>query len=240
MGLDIKNPIPLHVQLKDTLVQQISQGHYKEKIPSERELMEQFSVSRSTVREAVSILVREGLLEKKHGKGTFVSLKPVQEWLRELNSFTETINKMGMKPGSKLLSHGIGTSPENISDVHNFEQSYLIKRLRFADDIPIAIEKHYYPVELGKKLSTYDLDNVVLYDILEKDLGIVFWEAEQIITSHHPTKEDAKHLGVDELTCLLVTERMITNPDGNLVEYYEGNFRSDMYSFVIKMSRKSE
>ncbi|MFC4769747.1 GntR family transcriptional regulator [Effusibacillus consociatus] len=235
MALDIHNPIPLHVQLKNILEDQIKQGYYKEKIPSERELMEMYSVSRSTVREAVSILVHEGILEKKHGKGTFVSLKPVQEWLR-MTSFTETIKKMGIK----LLDHGIVSTPENLSDVTGFDdQCYYIKRLRLKENVPIAIENQYYPLELGQKLAQYDLNTAVLYDILEGDLAINFWEAEQIITCGHPTKEDASYLGVSETTCLLITERMINDPDGNLVEYYKGFFRSDMYSFVMKMSRKS-
>ena len=126
MELDFNNPIPLHAQLKIILEDQIVQGYYKDKIPSERELMDMYSVSRSTVREAVSILVREGILEKRHGKGTFVSLKPVQEWLKMI-SFTETTKNMAIK----LLNHGRVNTPENISDANGFgKESYHIKRLR--------------------------------------------------------------------------------------------------------------
>jgi len=235
MELDIKNPIPLHVQLKNILEDQIKHGYYKEKIPSERELMEMYSISRSTVREAVSILVREGVLEKVHGKGTFVNLKPVQEWL-SMTSFTETIKQMGIQ----LLDHGIVPTPENIKNVNGFDDNcYYIKRLRLKGQVPIAIENHYYPLELGQELTKYDLNKAVLYDVLEGDLAINFWEAEQIITTGHPSKEDAVHLDVSEKMCLLVTERMINDPDGHLVEYYRGFFRSDMYSFVMKMSRKT-
>lgn len=235
MELDFNNPIPLHAQLKIILEDQIVQGYYKDKIPSERELMDMYSVSRSTVREAVSILVREGILEKRHGKGTFVSLKPVQEWLKMI-SFTETTKNMAIK----LLNHGRVNTPENIADAHGFgEESYHIKRLRLQGDTPIAIELHYYPLELGGKLTKYDLDTTVLYDVLEGDLNIDFSEAEQIITCGYPTKEDSNHLGVAETMCLLITERMIFDSEGNLVEYYKGLFRSDMYSFAMKMSRKN-
>lgn len=234
MELDLKSPIPLHFQLKEILEQQILQGHYKEKIPSERELMEMYEVSRSTVREAVSTLVHEGILEKRHGKGTFVSTKPVQEWLK-MTGFSEVIKQMGIK----LLDYGVVPTPENLENVNGFDdESFHIKRLRFKGDTPIAIEHHYYPLEFREKLAGYDLNEIILYDVLEGDLGIHFWEAEQIITCAHPNKEDAEHLGVPESLCLLVNERMITDPEGNLVEYYKGLFRSDMYSFVMKMSRK--
>ncbi|MGG0846354.1 GntR family transcriptional regulator [Peribacillus simplex] len=235
MELDFKNPIPLHAQLKTILENQILEGYYKDKIPSERELMDMYSVSRSTVREAVSILVREGILEKRHGKGTFVSLKPVQEWLKMI-SFTETTKSMGIK----LLDHGRVLTPENIADANGFEdESYHIKRLRLQGDVPIAIELHYYSLDLGQKLTKFDLSTTVLYDALEGDLNINFCEAEQIITCGFPTKEDAEHLGITEAMCLLITERMIFDSDGNLVEYYKGLFRSDMYSFAMKMSRKN-
>lgn len=233
MELDINNPIPLHVQLKNILESQIMEGYYKDKIPSERELMDMYSVSRSTIREAVSALVREGILEKRHGKGTFVSIKPVKEMLK-MAGFTETIKNMEIK----LLEQGVVLAPENINNVNGFtDECYYIKRLRLKDGVPIAIEKQYYPLELGQKLSEYDLNKILLYDTLEKDLSIIFWEAEQIITCGHPIENDAADLGVSESTCLLINERMIWDPEGNMVEYYKGFFRSDMYSFVMKMSR---
>lgn len=235
MELDSNNPIPLHVQLKNILENQILQGYYKDKIPSERELIDMYSVSRSTVREAVSTLVREGVLEKRHGKGTFVSLKPVQEWLKMI-SFSETTKNMGIK----LLDYGHVVTPENIADANGFEdEAYYIKRLRLKNDIPIAIELHYYPIEIGNKLADYDLNTTLLYDALEEDLHINICDAEQIITCGSPTKEDAEHLSISDTMSLLITERMIYDVEGNIVEYYKGLFRSDMYSFVMKMSRKN-
>ncbi|UOF89840.1 GntR family transcriptional regulator [Fodinisporobacter ferrooxydans] len=233
MELDSNNPIPLHVQLKNILENQIRQGYYTDKIPSERELMEMYSVSRNTVREAISNLVNEGILEKIHGKGTFISLRQVQEWLK-MTSFTETIKTKGIK----LLDQGIISTPDNISNAHGFDdRCFYVKRLRLEGNIPIAIETHYYPLELGQKLSQYDLNKVILYDALEQDLKVVFWEAEQIITCEHPSEEEAEQLDIPQSMCLLVNERMISDPEGNLVEYYKGLFRSDMYSFAMKMSR---
>lgn len=234
MGLDADNPIPLHVQLKSILETRILQGQFKDRIPSEKDLMEMFSVSRSTVREAVSTLVREGIVERRHGKGTFVSMKPVQDWLL-MTSYTEIVKNLKIQ----LLDYGVVEPPENIQNVHGFdEKSYHIKRLRSKDNLPVAIEKHYYPIEIGCQLAYYDLNSTILYDVLESDLGVSLWEAEQIITCGY-SQEDAIDLGVDESMCLLIIERMITNPEGHLVEYYKGLYRSDMYSFVMKMNRKN-
>lgn len=238
MELDVHNPIPLHVQLKEILKNEILQGSFTERIPSERELMDTYSVSRTTVREAISALVREGVLEKIHGKGTFVCFRPVEEWLGQLSSYTETIESMGMKPGIKLLSHGASYSPKNMSLKLGVENFYVIERLRFANDIPVAIERHYYPLEIGLKLVEYDLNTAILYDVLELSMGVTLWEAEQFITSGPPAKEDARHLEIPQTSCVLLTERLTKDPDGNAIECLRGVFRSDMYAFRIKTARK--
>lgn len=239
MELDYKNPVPLHIQLKLILENKIFEGEYKEKIPSEREIMELYSVSRSTVRESINQLVREGILEKKHGKGTFISLKPIQDWLGTLKSTTETIQEMGMKPGAKLINHGIIKSNKTIKALCGFDFSYFIKRIRYADDLPIAIENQYYPVDIGEKLAKHDIDKATLYDLLENELEIKLGDAEQIITSGHFHDEDANYLEVSPSSCALIIERVLYDNDGEVVEYQEGFYRADMYSFSINLSRKN-
>ena len=86
--IDEEKPIPYHLQVKEILKKEILDDKYAEKIPSERELMERFKVSRTTIREAVNHLVNEGLLEKLHGKGTFIKKhRPIQDWLLIIEQF---------------------------------------------------------------------------------------------------------------------------------------------------------
>ncbi|ASN06107.1 GntR family transcriptional regulator [Virgibacillus necropolis] len=240
MSLEFDGPVPLHVQLKQILRDEIMNGYYKKKIPSERELMEHYSVSRTTVRMAVSMLVHEGILEKSHGKGTFISNVPVQDWLGSFSSFTETVKNMGMKPGSKLLYYGKKSIPEKIKQVLEVEEFYLIERLRFADDIPMAIEKHYYSTEIGNELEKYDLDSAVLYDVLESSLGINLWKAKQSITSGQAIEQDSKCLDIPESSSVLLSERLIYDPNGKPIEFLKSIFRPDMYSFNIEMMRTRE
>ncbi|MEW6663246.1 MAG: GntR family transcriptional regulator [Bacillota bacterium] len=237
MVLDIHSPIPLHVQLKEIMRKEIGQGNYTSKIPSERELMDRFSVSRTTVREAVSALVRDGFLEKIHGKGTFITTHKVNEWLGNIKSFTETVKSMGMEPGIRLLFQGIKSSPE-IAEILGVKEYYAIERLRYADDEPVAIERTYYPLETGLKLAEYDLNKATLYTLLES-IGIILHEAEQKITGAMPTEEDARLLGISPSTSVLAAERLTSNPYGQIVEYYYSIFRTDKYAFCIKMSRKN-
>lgn len=237
--IDTNNPVPYHLQIKDILAKEIVNGTYKERIPSERDLMDRFSVSRTTIREAISHLVSEGVLERIHGKGTFISQKPpVHEWLDSLNSLTETVKKMGMVPGSKLLHSGMVKKDRFISEILNVEQYFTIERLRTADATPIAIERHYYRREIGKRLVEYDLASTTIYDLLEQDLGIEIEEAEQFISSKVVSEEDAMDLDIPPDSNVLCVERLMTDANGETIEYYTSIFRPDMYVFRMKTKRK--
>lgn len=118
------------------------------------------------------------------------------------------------------------------------DEYYTIERLRYADDIPIAIEKHCYPKEIGNKLKNFDLNSAVLYDLLQFSLGIKLWRAQQMIKSGKLTKKDAEHLDIDQSSGVLLSERLITDPNDRSVEFLQSVFRSDMYAFNIELVQR--
>ena len=237
--INYENPIPLHIQIKDLIKSEIVNGKYKDKIPSERELMERFSVSRSTIREAINHLVHEGILQKVHGKGTFIATKKsVQEWLNVLNSFTETVQNMGMKPGAKLLYTNTIAACEKVKSILKEDSLFTLARLRTANELPIAIERHYYGKKIGMQLQQYDLETSTIYNLIEKELGIVIVEAEQIIRCKKISDEDAAHLKIERGTNVLSVERIITGLNAEPIEYYTSIFHPDIYSLRIKTKRE--
>ncbi|QKY70129.1 GntR family transcriptional regulator [Lentibacillus sp. CBA3610] len=238
MQLNYESSISLHVQLKGIIEKQIASGELTGKIPTEREFMAYYNISRSTVREAINLLVREGILEKRHGSGTFVSLKPIHQWLGNLTSTTDMIRQMGWEPGAKLIDHYIMTPSAYIQEKIGSKEVYFIKRVRYADNIPVGVESHYYPVAIGKALSEYDLNDVTLYEIEQNELGIWFAEASQTIGGGIIPDEDAGHLNVPKQLPVLVAERVIKEQDGSTVEFEKAYYRSDMYNFQIHLSRK--
>jgi len=236
---DTDSPVPYHFQIRDLLKQEIADGAYQEKVPSERELMERFSVSRTTIREAVNHLVNDGILEKVHGKGTFIKRnKQVHEWLHAIHSLTDTVKQMGMKPGSKLLFSGEVAPPESIAHYMKKDRLHLIKRLRTADGEPIAIESHYYSPELGAALDTYDLQSITIYEVLENDLNVTLHEAEQAITCKPLQKEDAAHLQLETGINGMVVDRLIKDAAGQPIEYYTSVVKPEMYVFRLKMTKQ--
>lgn len=239
MPLDYINSIPLYIQLKEKIEKHISEGLYKDKIPSEREFMDEYYVSRSTVRQAIDELVKEGILEKRPGKGTYVCRKHINDWLGSLSSTTETIERMGMVPGAKLVESKVIMLPNHLQEITGLSEAYFIKRIRYADNIPIGIESHYYPINLGEKIVSYDLNKVTLYDLLENYFGIPTLQADQVIRADKVTADDAKLLNISTNDSILVANRKLVDIQGNFVEFEHARYRSDMYSFRIKLSRKN-
>lgn len=239
MEIDKKSVIPLHVQLKNILKECICSNKFTDKIPSERELMDQFSVSRSTVRQAIDALVMEGVLEKVHGRGTFVTLRPLEEWLGNLSTFNEIIKEMGMKPSIKIIYKGFITPPQEVAQLFETNNKvYYLKRLRYANDIPISLEEQYYPLDIGQKLDKYNLQDTAIYDLLETSLGITLWEAEQVITCSIPNQDECTLLELDSPLSTLLTERILFDINNKPVEFEKSIFRSDMYSFRIRLTRQ--
>ena len=235
--LNPKNPIPLHIQLRNEIEEKIAQGTYKEKIPSEREFMDEYSISRSTVREAISQLVNDGLVEKRHGKETFILNKPIQAWLGNLLSTTEIITNMGMQSKIELLEHGIVESSSEVKNALGSDKAYLIKRLRLANNIPIAIETQFYPIQIGVELESYDLQNGTIYDILENDLKIKLYEADELITSEKISKKDSELLKLDNNQNALYLERRVYDEMGHIIEFCKTSYNPTMYSIQFKSKR---
>lgn len=106
--LDHSKNEALYLQIKDILVRRIQEGVWAEYslIPTERELMKEFNVSRSTVRQAISILVQTGLLEKTQGRGTIVKPQKLVGRLGRLKGFAEEVAEKGQDPQSKLIRAG--------------------------------------------------------------------------------------------------------------------------------------
>ena len=122
---------PVYIQIHNQIKKDIEAGKWKigEKIPSERELAENFSVSRMTLRQAIQTLVDEGILERKIGSGTFVARKKVQEKMSGITSFTEITEAQGKVPTSKTVSYLITIPSLSESEKLNLDDNQKVLRM---------------------------------------------------------------------------------------------------------------
>lgn len=169
MGIDKNSPIPVYYQLKEVIKEKIKENFWKvgQCIDSERELSEEYGVSRMTVRQALGELVREGLLIREKGKGTFVCEPKIKQ--RDMMSFSESANKFGVKHKTEVAEFQKIKTPPELIDSLVFEEVYKITRLRIVDEIIIGVETVYIPTDYCGFLNE-ELLQGSLYKLL-KDFG---------------------------------------------------------------------
>lgn len=236
------SPIPLYHQLAQILRSQIRSGVFQPgaKLPPERELMNLYGVSRNTVRQAIDLLAREGLLQRDQGRGTFVSRPKLRLGVMQLTSFTEDMLERNLKPSSKLLRRSIEIPPEQVADALGLapgEKAILIERLRFADDTPMALNTSYFVLALCPGLAQEDVESQSIYWLLENKYGLRIARAEQTIRATSASHQEAVLLAVPPGAPLLVVEGVAIAEDERRVEYLRSIYRSDRYEFTVNPIR---
>lgn len=239
--LDKQSPVPMYVQIEDYLKNQILQGNFVigVAIPSERELADTFGVSRMTVRQSITNLVIGGLLYREKGRGTYVATPKIEQPLSGLTSFTEDMQSRGMKPSNKLV--GFEKVIPEIDIAHELqlakdEEVFIVKRIRYADDKPMAIERSYLPVKLVPDL---ELDNIEgsLYSFIEKDKRLIISHASQRMEAVLVKKEDAEYLQIYMPSAVLMIERISYLTNDVPIEVVRSTYRADRYKFISEIRR---
>lgn len=233
--------IPLYHQIKEILIARISAGEWEsgDLIPSEVKLMEEFKVSRTTIRQAITVLVQEGLLEKRQGRGTTVKSLKLTGSLGRLTGFAEEIMERGYVPKSQLLKaeyrKDLFIEKKNLNIPADGEV-LSIHRLRFIDDEPIAIEKTSWPKYIGDILLQHDLSGAKYYQILEEN-KMYLKNANETIAAINATPYEAELLGVSPGTALLQMKRLSYGVNDEPIEFTVTKFRSDLYQYKIDLHR---
>lgn len=238
-SIDNSVPVALYYQLKQILINKIVSNEWKpgDKIPTELELCKQYELSRITVRQALSELVNEGYLIRKQGKGTFVSLPRMEQNLMSFYSFTEEFRKRGYKVHNKVLDFKVLPADEKIQKKLNLDTPqkdvYYFIRLRYANDVVIAMESTYLPFHCFPDLTKEDIESHALYDIMRNKYGIIPDSAEEIFGATMLQTEQAKYFELKKGLPALEIERVTYGKEKDIIEYTEGVIRGDKFKFHI-------
>ncbi|MBO0601359.1 GntR family transcriptional regulator [Sporosarcina sp. E16_3] len=238
--LDKQSPVPMYAQIEDYLKSQILQGGFVigMAIPSERELTDTFGVSRMTVRQSITNLVNEGLLYREKGRGTYVATPKIEQPL-SLTSFTEDMLSRGMKPSNKLVSFEKKIPEIDIAQelqLAKGEEVFIVKRIRYADDKPMAIERSYLPVKLVPDLELNNIEGS-LYSFIEKDKRLIISHASQRMEAVLVNKEDAEFLQICMPSAVLMIERISYLTNDVPIEIVRSTYRADRYKFISEIRR---
>lgn len=241
-SIDPKSYKPLYLQISEILRNQIRKGDYAagDLLPSEHDLMVDYSVSRNTAQRAIEDLVRDSLAVRKQGKGTFVPKSIVEFGLHRLTSFSEEMQFKGLQPSAKVLVLGTIQADAYIAKYLEIELNdpiYQLIRVRYGDDNPMAFQRSYLPVSLCEGLDRYDFSRESLFTVLEEQFHLKISWQNQYIKPSISRQSEAEPLEIEVGTPLLFLEGVAYLERDIPIEYKKIYYRSDLYDFSMRSTR---
>lgn len=226
---------PIYLRLASILRDMVQRGDFAvgAALPSERDIAERMNVSRVTVRKTIDLLMREGVLSRKQGSGTFVAPR-IEQPSSMLAGFSEDLRRRGLVPSSVWLEKITATASPDEVIAFGLSVNARVKRfsrIRTADGEPLALEQATIP---EMYLPDPELVTDSLYSALER-LGHKPVTGLQRITASLATDTEAEHLGVPRGAAVLRIERRGYLPDGSMVEFTRSAYRGDRYDFVSEL-----
>jgi GntR family transcriptional regulator len=232
--------LPFYHQLYEILRGKIVRGEWRpgDMIPPESELIEQYEVSRVTVRQALDILVNEGLIYRQQGRGTFVAHPAVEQGLVRLINFTQDMCNRGFEPGTKVLFTALVPAPPDIAEklqIEPGEELACLERLRLADGEPMSIEKSHLIHRYCPGVLQHDFTSDSLREYLDRVYGIRWAYAKQVIRAILASSDLAHLLAVRLKSPLLCIERVSFTERNTPLEFLRIYYRADRYSLYSEL-----
>lgn len=232
--------VPLWQQLAALLRNRIYSGVYPAggPLPGELHLVEEFGVSRVTVRRALAELASEGLLVRRRGKATSVAA-----WVRPrpaaATGFVEDL--ISLFQATQLTGYQVeaAEAPAWVRRFLRRQAVIRVHRTRVRDGLPFSVSDSYLPVELGRRLDPADLKRLQILEILDDKLGAPVQEAEQHIEAIGAPAEVARELQVEPGAPVMRIDLFYRTEGGRPVACSRVHVRGDRYTYRARLFRRS-
>ena len=232
--LNPQSPIPLYHQLADILLQEIRSGAYPDgsRIPAEQRLAARYQIGRPTVRQAIDLLVRKGLLKRKRGSGTFVCSNKQEIGLFSLDGTLSAFYKKGVSVTTRILSKmrlkKVGQESDN---PFSGGKAYFFSRLTRVERVPVLIEEMYLHPEIFKDIDTVDMKGRSLSEIAAERYYLQPTGGKQNFRIGYPDEYMARHLSVSQDTPILEVHRFLNFPLADNAFFSKFRCRTDRFVF---------
>ena len=245
--LDKSSPIPLYLQLAGRLETLIAEGAHPvgTKLPGEEELARQYDLNRNTVRHALSLLVRNGLVRTERGVGTFVRrsrlLAPIHR-LDRITSFVDDFSLGEVEAEDALLAREKVRATHDLGDklgVPRGADLVRIDRLRLADGIPYVLERQYYDHARFGRLLEIDIQGS-LYRLLTREFAVDLHRSVQTLRAVRPPRHVAHKLEISTDVPCMFLESLTSDRHGRCLEVLQAYYRGDRYTFRVESGRYAD
>lgn len=228
---------PAYIEIGEQIERDISAGIYKSdaKLPTERELMEKYNVSRMTIRQVITNLAGRGLVYRIKGKGAFVQ-KEIFMKNQSFRSVASLMAERGISVVTKVLEMRMVIPDELVRlklNLEELEPAYLVKRVRIAANAPIAVEFNYLPCKLYPGFDQFNFAETSIYKTIESEYNFNIRYQKEVVSAVHAPENVAKILYSEEENiehCLRV-ENLVMNEDSCPLMLGLCYYHADRYSY---------
>lgn len=236
---------PRYRHLAKQLREAVTSGEYAPgaRLPTESELARRAGMSRGTVIKAIAELVSEGIVTKRQGAGSFVSLPALHRRSSRLVSFSETVIEQGRKASQRVLSYS-AADDEWARAMGAVEPSVELVRLRYVDGVAYAIHRSVVPQRVMDLLPAESLGQLIrggesnfsLYAAFDA-AGVEIERGSEHISARLATAAEAKQLNLATPAALMSVTRQSYGADGRLIEAVEALYDAETYSYDLELQR---
>jgi GntR family transcriptional regulator len=228
--------VPRYFEIEQALRARIAKLGPDDPLPSDAMLCAEFGVSRMTARNAVQRLAQEGIVYRVPGRGTFVAQAPTRRQASSLLSFSEEMRRQGRVPTSRVLE-------QRVREPTTFERARLrledggrvivLRRVRLADDVPMAVETAVFPESVAPVILGADLERRSLHEALLA-AGRIPTAGHASIAAEPATADDAGVLDLSVGQPLLVERRLILDDRALPLELTESRYAGERYGLDVR------
>jgi len=232
--LNPNSPIPLYRQLADLLLAKIRSGEYPvdARIPSEHHLSRTYRIGRPTARQATDLLVRQNVLVRRRGSGTYVRPRPKEVDLFSLAGTLSSFQEKGIRLITRILApmalKAIGKDGEN---PFSGGVAYRFSRIGSVDDLPVLLEEFYLDEVLFSGIDRLDLSHQSLSRIVAETYYMTPTGGKQNFRIGKPAGPRARLLDLAPEQPVLVVKRWLHFPQMQNAVYSELYCRTDRFVF---------
>jgi len=242
--LDKNIPVPLYYQIKSQLLSLINSGDIVEgdMIPPENEFCDALSVSRPTIRQALSELAAEGYIRRFKGRGTFVAKQKIEaRFLCDLETFNTEMEKKNLSPRTEVLALEERVdfpAANNQLSIPPGAPLIALHRRRYADEVPIVLVETYLSLEDYPKFLNVDFCNKSLYDSFEELYDLRITRVIRELEAVNARRSEAELLKITRNKAITLVKTVgfaegLPNP----VEYSVAKYSGEMNKFYVELKR---
>jgi GntR family transcriptional regulator len=216
--------VPRYHQIAQSLRERIVAGGHGpgKRLDTQRSLAREFGVTLMTLRQALDLLERDGLIARRHGLGTFVARPSIDYDILHLRALAGDLSALGEDVVTRFVRSYPAAADRRVAEALGLREGadvFVLERLRLVDGEPVSFQASYLPAALGDEVSKADLAVTPLRQVLAFKLGLEITAARETVSAVALERRAARELGCRPGIAAFRSDRVSAGPDGTPIVY---------------------